>query len=73
MSTRSKLRYGDLVAIPWGVDEVHGRVHEIYGVPPRRYVVVMLSPELSSYVVAEETTVTVPHESVRQVEEREGT
>lgn len=71
MSTRSALQFGDLVAIPWGVSEVRGRVHEIYGEPPRRYVVVMLSPELSSYVVDEETTVTVPYDSVRRVEERE--
>lgn len=59
------------MAIPWGVSQVRGRVHEIYGEPPRRYVVVMLSPELSSYVVAEDTTVTMPYDSVRPVEERE--
>jgi hypothetical protein len=71
MSSRSGFQFGDLVAIPWGVGEVRGRVHEIYGEPPRRYVVVMLSPELSSYVVDGETTATVPYDSVDRVEERE--
>jgi len=71
MSDQSGLQYGDLVAIPWGVGEVRGHVHEIYGDAPRRYVVVRLTPELSGFVVDEETTVTMPYDSVRGVAQSE--
>ncbi|MGH9165351.1 MAG: hypothetical protein ACRDZW_07570 [Acidimicrobiales bacterium] len=56
---------GATVVIPWGIDEVRGTVAEIYGPEYDRRVVVMLSPELSSYVVDEQTTVVLPADSVR--------
>ena len=40
-----EMSHGDEVLIPWGLDEVRGRVHEVYGTPPRRQVVVELTPE----------------------------
>lgn len=61
-----KLEIGDTVVIPWGVDEVRGTVAEVYGSPPRVHVVVALTPELSSYVVDEPTTVTMPMSAVRR-------
>lgn len=60
------LEIGDKVVIPWGVDEVRGTVAEVYGNPPRVHVVVALTPELSSYVVDEPTTVTMPLSAVRR-------
>jgi len=60
------LEVGDKVVIPWGLDEVHGTVAEVYGNPPRLQVVVALTPELSSYVVDEPTTVTMPLSAVRR-------
>ncbi len=61
-----KFEVGDTVVIPWGVDEVHGTVAEVYGNSPRVQVVVALTPELSSYVVDEPTTVTMPLSAVRR-------
>lgn len=61
-----EMSHGDEVLIPWGLDEVRGRVHEVYGSPPRRQVVVELTPELSGSVVDERTTVTLPIEAVRR-------
>jgi hypothetical protein len=57
---------GDDVVIPWGVDEVRGKVVEVYGNAPKVQVVVELQPELSSYVVDDTTTVTLPLSAVRR-------
>lgn len=64
--SESDFPYGALVVIPWarGV-EVIGKVHEVYGPPERRHVVVMLTPELSDLIVDEPTTVSLPLSSVR--------
>ncbi|HST48237.1 hypothetical protein [Jatrophihabitans sp.] len=63
---RTKLRAGEVVDIDWGLSTVAGKVLEVYGPPHRVQVTVELSPELSSYVVAETTTVTVSSASVHQ-------
>ena len=57
---------GDEVVIPWGLDEVHGIVEQVYGQSPREHVVVALTPELSSHIVDESTTVTLPIAAVRK-------
>ncbi|MDP8930703.1 MAG: hypothetical protein M3O70_19580 [Actinomycetota bacterium] len=59
--------FGELVAIPWGLGEVYCYIHEIYGRPGRRYVVLRLAPALSHYVLDDETTVVVPLEQVRRL------
>lgn len=61
------LKPGDLVVVDWGLDEVRGTVAEVYGQGPARRIVVELTPELSSYVVDEPTTVTLPAKAVRAV------
>lgn len=61
------LKSGDRVVVPWGVSEVTGRVVQIYGPVVNLQVVVELTPESSSYVVDEPTTVTVPKSSVRRL------
>lgn len=66
MST-NELSFGEEVIIPWGLDEVRGTVHEVYGTKPRLYVVVQLTRELSGYIVNEPTTVTVPLDAVKRV------
>lgn len=63
---RTQLKPGDEISIPWGLDRVRGTVHEVYGPPTRRYVVVLLTPSTSE-VVAEDTTVTLPLDSVTPV------
>ena len=64
--TTDQLSHGEEVLIPWGLDEVRGTVHEIYGTPPRVHVVVELTPELSGSVVDEVTTVTLPLDEVKR-------
>jgi uncharacterized Zn finger protein len=66
MQMSAKLRAGDLVDIDWGLNRVTGRVLGVYGPPYRIQVTVELTPELSSYVVDEVTTVTLPSASVHQ-------
>jgi len=66
-SLKTELHYDDDVMIQWGFTEVRGRVAEVYGPPSLRRVVVALEPELSSYVVAEATTVALPIANVRKV------
>lgn len=63
-----KLLYGDLVAIPWGLErDVHGTVQEVYGPPARRHVVVLLTPEVSGSIVDEPSTISMPIDSVKKV------
>ncbi len=62
------LSYGDEVLIPWGFeDDVRGTVQEVYGPPPRRHVVVLLTPELSGSVVDEPSTISMPIDTVKKV------
>jgi hypothetical protein len=63
----AELSYGEEVEISWGLAEVHGTVHEVYGPSARRHVVIMLTPEVSGDVVDEPTTVSMPIDSVKRV------
>ncbi len=56
---------GATLVIPWGINEVRGTVAEVYGPEDDRRVVVALAPELSSYVVDERTTVSLPADAVQ--------
>ena len=58
--------YGEEVVFLWGIQEVRGTVHEIYGSGARRQVVVMLTPSMSGYVADEPTTVVIPLDEVRR-------
>lgn len=60
------LAVGDDVDIDWGLSTIVGKVVRIYGSRSRTQVTVELTPELSSFVVDERTTVTVPRGAVRQ-------
>lgn len=59
------LVYGDEVVIPWGVGEIRGTIREVYGSPPRRHVVILLSPETSD-IVDEPTTIAMPLDAVKK-------
>jgi hypothetical protein len=62
-----ELKVGDLVVFLWaGAFEVHGIVDEFYGTGDRRHVVLLLSPEVSGYVVAEPTTLSLPIHDVHR-------
>ncbi|MBW3578785.1 MAG: hypothetical protein KY462_13795 [Actinobacteria bacterium] len=73
MARRDEPVFGELVAIPWGLGEVYCYVHEIYGRPDRRYVILRSEPELSHYMLDDETTVVVPLEQVRRLGPEEST
>ncbi|MGH9071746.1 MAG: hypothetical protein ACRDX8_11410 [Acidimicrobiales bacterium] len=61
------LAYGDEVIVPWSnIHEVRATVHEVYGPPSREHVLVILTPELSGFVVDEPTTLSVPADLVRK-------
>lgn len=61
-------RYGEIVEIPWGpTDTVRATVHEVYGQPERRHVVVLLTPEVSGYIVDKPTTRSLSIEKVLRV------
>lgn len=60
---KNELRPGDGISIPWGLTRVRATVEEVYGPPGKRWVLVLLTPELSG-VVAEPTTLSLPHEDV---------
>ena len=60
-------KYGDIVEIPWGNRAtVRGHVREVYG-HSLRHVIVILTPGLSSGVVSEDTTLSVPLSDVKPI------
>lgn len=59
------LKPGDAVVVDWSLNAVRGTVAEIYGQGSARRVVVELTPELSSFVADEPTTVALPVGAVR--------
>ena len=43
--------YGEIIEIPWGPRHtVRATVHEVYGQPDRRHLIVILTPEVSGYI-----------------------
>ena len=62
------LFYGEEVEVPWGFDvTVRGTVHEVYGYDDDLRVVVLLTPDLSGYVVDESTTIVWPISRVKRI------
>ena len=60
--------YGEIVEIPWGpMHTVRATVHEVYGQPGRRHVVVLLTPEVSGYIVDKPTTLSLSIDKVTRV------
>lgn len=60
--------YGEVVEIPWGGGRrIRGLVDEVYGPEGSRHVVVLLTPEVSGYVVDEPTTVVWPVAEVKRL------
>lgn len=55
---------GTIVAFPWGLGEMRGRVVEVYGPPGRPQVLIELTPGLSGDIVDEPTTVSFPLDAV---------
>lgn len=60
------LKFGDKVAVPWGLDEVIGEVLEVYG-PQDRYVNVRVPIHGPSGETLQEEDISFPAESLRLV------
>lgn len=64
---KNEPNYGDVVQFRWVVSKAIGTVTEVYGEQHNRRVVIMVDPEMSDYVVAEPTTVSLPIDDVLRV------
>lgn len=68
MATRTSLKIGDRVRVPWGLDELIGTVVEVYGPPGPPSVLVEVPVEGASGEVLEQTTVSYPASALELVE-----
>lgn len=62
-----QLKIGDLVTYQWGRTAVRATVRELYGQPENRRVVLSLDPEMTTYLVAEPTTLALSVNDVTPV------
>ncbi len=68
ISTSGKrIKRGDKVAVPWGLDEIVGEVEEVYGLPARRYVVVRVPTHGPAEEILHEENISFPEDSLRLV------
>jgi len=63
-----KLKQGDQVRVPWGLDEVVGKVVEVYGPAGHRSVLVEIPVEGASGEELETTQVSMPESSLTPVD-----
>jgi hypothetical protein len=64
MATKTKLKVGDKVRVPLGVNEVKGVIVNISGPPGQRYVLVRMPIRGSSGETLEETEASFPERSL---------
>jgi hypothetical protein len=75
MTTRTKrntasgkrAKWGDRVAVPWGLDEIVGQVVEVYGPTGHRHVVVRVPLHGPSGETLLEEDISFPEDSLRLV------
>lgn len=67
MTSSTRIKQGDSVAIPWGVDEVVGTAIEVYGPPGHHYVLVRVPTQGPAGETLDESTVSYPEEALRRV------
>jgi rRNA processing protein Gar1 len=60
-----RLKRGDKVAVPWGLDEIVGEVEEVYGPPARKYVVVRVPTHGPAGEILHEENISFPEDSLR--------
>ena len=65
MATRTKLKAGDRVHVPWGLDELVGVVREVYGPPGSPSVLVEVPIQGASGEVLEVSTVSYAASALR--------
>lgn len=68
LSTSGKrIKRGDKVAVPWGLDEIIGEVEEVYGPTARKYVVVRVPTHGPTGETLDERNISFPENSLRLV------
>ncbi|MEX1008550.1 MAG: hypothetical protein WD271_11975 [Acidimicrobiia bacterium] len=60
MATKTNLKIGDRVRVPWGVDAVDGTIVQLHGPPGRRFALVRIPVRGSAGETLEETEVSLP-------------
>jgi len=65
---RKRLKWGDKVVVPWGLDEIVGEVIEVYGPSPRhRYAKVLVPVHGPNGETLAQREISFPHDSLRLV------
>jgi len=67
MAANSRIKPGDKVAVPWGLDEIVGVVVEIYGPSARRSVLVRVPTRGPSGETLDESDISFPEHALRVV------
>jgi hypothetical protein len=65
---RKRIKRGDKVAVPWGLDEIVGEAEEVYGPSVRKYVVVRVPTHGPAGEILHEENISFPEDSLRLVE-----
>ncbi|MHB2000811.1 MAG: hypothetical protein ACYCSI_11620 [Solirubrobacteraceae bacterium] len=66
-TSRRRIKRGDKVAVPLGLDEVVGEVEEVYGPSARKYVVVRVPTHGPTGEILDERNISFPEEWLRLV------
>jgi len=66
-TNRKRIKRGDKVAVPWGLDEIVGEVEEVYGPPARKYVVVRVPTHGPAGETLREENISFPEDALRLV------
>jgi rRNA processing protein Gar1 len=64
---RTRIKYGDKVAVPWGLGEIVGEVEEVYGPRTRKYVVVRIPTRGPLGEILHEENMSFPADTLRLV------
>lgn len=67
MANGRRIKRGDKVAVPWGLDEIVGEVEEVYGPSARKYVVVRVPTRGPAGEILHEEKISFPEDSLRLV------
>jgi hypothetical protein len=65
MTETKRVKLGDVVAVPWGLDELVGIAVDVYGPPALRSVLVRVPVHGPSGETLEESDVSFPESAVR--------
>lgn len=67
MTPHMRIKPGDKVAVPWGLDEIVGVVVDVYGPPARRSALVRVPTRGPSGETLDESDISFPADTLRVV------